>query len=158
MNYKQNSELNSKTYRYMNTYSALNPLTCKIRICLTIVLFPDSPAPTERENLLLIKDSLHYNVYDLRKWELLHLWVILNQQKSAFTALCLVVQISQPVLTVLQRMRLSLNVYVYLAVFGKKLMSGNAQDDTKRFIHRQILTRNSPSSDQEKQRKKPPNL
>lgn len=54
---------------------------------------------------------------------------------------------------------LSLNVYVgtchHLAVFGKKLMSGNAQDDTKRFIHRQILTRNSPSSDQEKQRSPP---
>lgn len=32
-----------------NTYSALKPLTCNIRICLTIVLFPDSPAPGSRE-------------------------------------------------------------------------------------------------------------
>lgn len=31
------------------TYSALKPFTCNIRICFTIVLFPDSPAPeTER--------------------------------------------------------------------------------------------------------------
>lgn len=32
-------------------YSGLNPLTCRILICLTIVLFPDSPAPenTQRE-------------------------------------------------------------------------------------------------------------
>lgn len=28
-----------------NTYSALKPFTCSILICLTIVLFPDSPAP-----------------------------------------------------------------------------------------------------------------
>lgn len=28
-----------------NTHSALKPLTCRILICLTIVLFPDSPAP-----------------------------------------------------------------------------------------------------------------
>lgn len=28
-----------------NSYSELNPLTCRIRICFTIVLFPDSPAP-----------------------------------------------------------------------------------------------------------------
>lgn len=28
-----------------NSYSELNPLTCRILICFTIVLFPDSPAP-----------------------------------------------------------------------------------------------------------------
>lgn len=32
-----------------DTYSALKPLTCKIRICLTMVLFPDSPAPVEEK-------------------------------------------------------------------------------------------------------------
>lgn len=36
-------------YSY-HTYSALKPLTCRIRICFTMVLFPDSPAPeSERE-------------------------------------------------------------------------------------------------------------
>lgn len=33
----------------MDTYSALKPLTCNIRICLTIVLFPDSPAPESQK-------------------------------------------------------------------------------------------------------------
>lgn len=33
----------------MDTYSALKPLTCNIRICLTIVLFPDSPAPVSEK-------------------------------------------------------------------------------------------------------------
>lgn len=28
-----------------HTHSALKPLTCRIRICFTMVLFPDSPAP-----------------------------------------------------------------------------------------------------------------
>lgn len=32
-----------------DTYSALKPLTCNIRICLTIVLFPDSPAPVSEK-------------------------------------------------------------------------------------------------------------
>lgn len=32
-----------------HTYSALNPFTCNIRICLTIVLFPDSPAPKTKK-------------------------------------------------------------------------------------------------------------
>lgn len=33
--------------RKRSTYSGLNdPLTCKIRICFTIVDFPDSPAPS----------------------------------------------------------------------------------------------------------------
>lgn len=32
-----------------NSYSELNPFTCKILICLTIVLFPDSPAPEKKK-------------------------------------------------------------------------------------------------------------
>lgn len=39
------NETNQKT----GTYSALKPLTCNIRICLTIVLFPDSPAPVSKK-------------------------------------------------------------------------------------------------------------
>lgn len=38
----------NKSQSVNNSYSELNPLTCRIRICFTIVLFPDSPAP-ERE-------------------------------------------------------------------------------------------------------------
>lgn len=30
------------------TYASLKPLTCNILICLTIVLFPDSPAPGKK--------------------------------------------------------------------------------------------------------------
>lgn len=33
------------------TYSSLNPLTCNILICFTMVLFPDSPAPETRTRL-----------------------------------------------------------------------------------------------------------
>ena len=39
----------SEPFRPKDTYSALKPLTCRILICLTIVLFPDSPAPEERD-------------------------------------------------------------------------------------------------------------
>lgn len=35
----------NKSQSVNNSYSELNPLTCRIRICFTIVLFPDSPAP-----------------------------------------------------------------------------------------------------------------
>lgn len=31
------------------SYSGLKPLTCRILICLTIVLFPDSPAPADKQ-------------------------------------------------------------------------------------------------------------
>lgn len=43
-------------YSY-HTYSALKPLTCRILICFTMVLFPDSPAP-ERKKERNIKDLL----------------------------------------------------------------------------------------------------
>lgn len=33
-----------------STYSSLNPSTCRILICFTMVLFPDSPAPAIRNN------------------------------------------------------------------------------------------------------------
>lgn len=32
-----------------NAYSALKPLTCRILICFTMVLFPDSPAPVRKK-------------------------------------------------------------------------------------------------------------
>lgn len=35
--------------KWIIPYSGLNPLTCRILICLTIVLFPDSPAPANKQ-------------------------------------------------------------------------------------------------------------
>lgn len=40
--------IHGKKMKATNTYSALMP-TCNIRICLTIVLFPDSPAPESKK-------------------------------------------------------------------------------------------------------------
>ena len=38
----------SRQVHVWHTYSALKPLTWRIRICFTMVLFPDSPAPARQ--------------------------------------------------------------------------------------------------------------
>jgi hypothetical protein len=40
----------------MKTYASLNPFTCNILICLTIVLLPDSPAPAENIKTKYLKE------------------------------------------------------------------------------------------------------
>lgn len=49
MAYLDSLNLPPTPVRINNSYSELNPFTCKILICLTIVLFPDSPAPEKEE-------------------------------------------------------------------------------------------------------------
>lgn len=48
----------SQSMKETDTYSALKPFTCNIRICLTIVLFPDSPAPESRKRTETISQTM----------------------------------------------------------------------------------------------------
>jgi len=66
------------------TYASLKPLTCSILICLTIVLFPDSPAPeTEQKSSMLISLALLLRCYPATR--LAHRGICAKEFSAAFS-------------------------------------------------------------------------